>query len=174
MAVIDSGNDAAGKANVNTQHQLVVSGAGDTFDETTAGQFMVVDAKGEPMVFDYEGRVDTSRDSLTFYDPIDGASAVPDFRLWTWAGTTMTAVQNSGPSRYTLNGGAITTINTNITLSSLGTFAPFHEASIYLHARVRPVNLPNTNSQVEFGIGTASGAGAVSDTVSSRSTLPWW
>jgi hypothetical protein len=126
---------------------------------------MSVDARGEPMVFGYEGRVDTTQDQLVFYDPCDGAQTVPDHRVWTWNGTTMTTTQAAGPSRLILNGGAITTANTNTTLQSLTQFITYHEADIYFHARTMPTNLPANNAQCDFGIGTASGASTPTDGV---------
>jgi hypothetical protein len=126
---------------------------------------MGVDARGEPMVFGYEGRVDTTQDQLVFYDPCDGAQTVPDHRVWTWNGTTMTVTQTTGPSRIILNGGAITTANTNIALQSLTQFITYHEADIYFHARVMPTALPANNAQCDFGIGTASGATTPTDGV---------
>jgi hypothetical protein len=165
MAGIRIEGDTSGNvAEVDPNKLLRTTGApSGAFDAASAGKFMAVDDQGEPLVFDYEGRLDTSRDSLVFYDPVDGAQTTPDFRLWTWTGTTMTVTQATGPSRITLNGGAITTINTNITLQSLNQFVTFHEASIYFHARVNPVALPANNAQAELGIGTAAGAAAPSD-----------
>jgi hypothetical protein len=146
-------------ANVNASSELQI------YAPNTGSGVMGTDARGEPMVFGYEGRVDTTQDQLVFYDPCDGAQVVPDHRVWTWNGTTMTVTQAAGPSRMILNGGAITTANTNTTLQSLTTFITYHEADIYFHARTMPTNLPANNAQCEWGIGTASGASTPTDGV---------
>jgi hypothetical protein len=151
------GSDNINKADVNASKELLVRG--------NVSGMKVVDERGEPMVFGYEGRVDITQDQLLFYDPADGAQTFPDHRIWTWSGTTMTVTQATGPSRIILNGGAITTINTNINLLSLGTFVTYHEADIYFHARVMPTALPANNAQCDFGVGTASGATTPTDGV---------
>lgn len=165
MQILDSLGTNKGK--VSSDGSLFISGqpaaAGTAFSEATASKFMVVDHEGEPLHFDSEGAVKVSPHAVLFHDPVDGAQVVPDHRLWSWTGTTMTVAQNTAPSRITLNAASITTVNTNQTLTSLAQFATYRNGVVNFYGIVQPTNLPNTNAQADLGFGTASAATTPTD-----------
>jgi hypothetical protein len=117
-----------------------------------AGQVAPVDERGNKLRFADDGRMDTGRDVPLFNDRFVG-TAVAAHSKWFQSLTTMTATVGAGA--LTLNASAITTINTYATFTTAQKFRNFMDGRIAFQARVRPVNLPQTNATAEVGLGNA-------------------
>lgn len=109
------------------------------------------DADGEHLRF-ADHRIDTGRDVPLFADRFVG-TAVAAHNKWAQSILTQTATVGSGA--ITLNASAITTINTYSNLLTVPKFRGYADGALYMHARARPNNLPQTNALAELGFGNA-------------------
>ena len=121
-------------------------------DAGVAAPVEVRDFYGSSLAFADDGRVDIARDSIVWSDRFVG-SAVAAHNKWNQSILTQTATVATGG--ITLNASAITTINTYSNLQTLAKFRGFMDGDLYVHARARPVNLPQTNAVAELGLGNA-------------------
>lgn len=109
------------------------------------------DPDGESLRF-ADHRLDTGRDVPLFADRFVG-TAVAAHNKWAQSILTQTATVGSGA--ITLNASAITTVNTYSTLLTVPKFSGYADGALYMHARARPSNLPQTNALAELGFGNA-------------------
>ncbi len=133
------GGSSSDLADVNGAKQLKVSAFGPD-----GGYLPLADRDGHLAEFADDGRVDIGRDTPLFVDRFTG-SAVAAHNKWAQSILTQTVTVGSGAA--TLNASAITTVNTYSILLSQQKFRGFFDGSLYVHARVRPVNLPQTNAE---------------------------
>lgn len=118
---------------------------------TPDGGFQLFDESGENLRF-ADHRIDTGRDVPLFRDLFVG-SAVAAHAKWNQSILTQTVTVGAGA--LTLNASGITTVNTYSTLMTVGKFRGYVDGALYMHARARPVNLPQTNALSEIGFGNA-------------------
>ena len=118
---------------------------------TPDGGFQLFDEDGEKLRF-ADHRIDTGRDLPMFRDLFVGTS-VAAHNKWNQSILTQTATVGSGA--LTLNASAITTVNTYSTLLTVPKFRGYTDGALYMHARARPNNLPQTNALAELGLGNA-------------------
>lgn len=140
------GNTSANVAEVDSANRILTT--------TSGGTVALVNSGGTPIRTIAEGRLDIGQDSLLFYDSFDDTQV--DSRKWLQYVTTQTVAISTG--QMLLNSGAVTTINTNSGVLSHARYSYYHEAAIYAHAGVMPVNLPATNSTAEWGFGIIASA----------------
>lgn len=117
-------------------------------------------ATNEPLDVTENGYLKASLDSMIFYDQVDGANI--NTNLWTWVVTgAMAAAQTGG--FITLNSGAITTLSTNVILTSVKTIPVYADKPLRTMFNAKVVNLPITNAQAEIGLGAAVAGGTPTD-----------
>lgn len=138
------GGASSDLANVNTAKKLEVSAFG-----RDGGVLEIGDRFGASIELADDGRLDISQDTPLFRDTFSG-SAVAAHNRWFQSLTTMTATVGSGA--ITLNAGAVTTVSTYATITSVEKFRGFIDGALYWRARARPVNLPQTNATAELGL----------------------
>lgn len=136
-------------ATVNASGQVSTS-IGPT--GANAGQVAPVDERGNKLRFADDGRMDTGRDVPLFTDRFVG-TVVASQNKWFQSNLTMTATVGAGA--LTLNASAITTINTYANFTTAQKFRNFMDGRISVQARVRPINLPQTNAEAIVGLGNA-------------------
>lgn len=125
-----------------------------------AGQVAPVDERGNKLRFADDGRMDTGRDVPLFTDRFVG-TAIAAQNKWFQSLTTMAVAVGSGA--LTLNSTAITTINTYANLTTAQKFRNFMDGRLAFQARVRPINLPQTNAEAIVGLGNAATNAAPTD-----------
>jgi hypothetical protein len=123
------------------------------------GGFHLTDDYGDTLTFTDE-RMDVGRDLPLFTDRFTG-TAVAAHNKWVQSLATMTATVGAGA--ITLNAGAVTTINTYATLATASKFRGYVDAALVAQVRARPVNLPQTNTVAELGLGNATANTAPTD-----------
>lgn len=123
----------------------------NSVDGGIAAPVNLQDNDGEHLRF-ADHRVDTGRDVPLFTDRFVG-SAVAAHNKWAQSILTQTATVGSGA--ITLNASAITTLNTYSNLLTVPKFRGYADGALYMHARARPNNLPQTNALAELGFGNA-------------------
>ena len=120
-------------------------------DGGLAAPVEIRDQDGDRLRF-VDNRVDTGRDAPLFRDLFVGATVAAHNK---WAQSILTQTATVGAGAITLNASAITTINTYSTILSVPKFRGYADGALYMHARARPVNLPQTNALAELGFGNA-------------------
>lgn len=163
MAVIDSGSDSAGKANVTSNFDLQVAlpdastpsrvGAIRLFSENDDGS-----ATGTPYLYspetddDYRLRVshDAVVENITFNHT---AQQTNKYRALT---TTMTAVEAGG--FLTLNNSSITTTTTGCFVYSDAAFSLYGAQQLYSEFYAGWTNNPTTNANIELGVFNSAAA----------------
>lgn len=123
------------------------------------GGFQLNDRNGDVLTFTDE-RIDVGRDLPLFQDRFVGTAVAANSK-WMQSLATMTVTVGSGAA--TLNAGSSVAINTHATLSSASKFRGYMDGALYVQARVRPVNLPQTNATAEVGLGNATANTAPTD-----------
>lgn len=118
---------------------------------TPDGGFQLFDENGDNLRF-ADHRIDTGRDVPLFRDLFVG-SAVAAHSKWNQSILTQTVTVGAGA--ITLNASGITTVNTYSTLMTVGKFRGYSDGALYMHARARPNNLPQTNALSELGLANA-------------------
>ena len=103
---------------------------------------------------DRYGNLRTGSDNLLFHDDVEGATI--NTQIWAQSLTTMTMTQSA--VGIVFNASAITTVNTAAILTSRRQFWKMSKAP--LHARIKGIATPRTNSLVEFGFGAPVGVTA--------------
>jgi hypothetical protein len=131
----------------------------NSVDGGVAAPVEMRDQDGDRLRF-VDHRVDTGRDVPLFTDRFVG-SAVAAHNKWAQSILTQTATVGSGA--ITLNASAITTINTYSDLMTVPKFRGYADGALYMHARARPVNLPQTNALAELGFGNVLTTAAPTD-----------
>lgn len=115
------------------------------------GGLQLSDRYGDDIAF-ADGRVDVGRDVPLFSDRFVGSALATHNK---WAASILTQTVTVANGAATLNASAITTVNTYSNLISVPKFRGWTDGALYFHARVRPVNLPQTNALAEVGFGNA-------------------
>src|SRR5260221_439591 len=104
MAVIEDGANSGRKLGVNTENAIPVS---LTQTAALAGFAKLLDSLGNQINTTENGALNTSTDSLLFYEQVDGAAV--NINRWIQSVSGMTIVQGNG--FITLNAAAATTAN---------------------------------------------------------------
>lgn len=123
------------------------------------GGLQISDQYGRNLVFTDE-RMDIAQDQPLFQDRFVGATVAANNK-WMQSLATMTATVATGG--ITLNAGGSVAINTHATLSSAPKFRGYVDGALYVMARARPINLPQTNATAELGLGNATANTAPTD-----------
>lgn len=118
---------------------------------TPDGGFQLFDQDGEKLRF-ADHRIDTGRDVPLFADRFVGTTVAAHNK---WAQSILTQTATVGSGALTLNASAITTVNTYSNLLTVPKFRGYADGALYMHARARPNNLPQTNALAELGFGNA-------------------
>lgn len=164
MAVIDSGNSAAGKANVNANYELTVAlhdgttpsrvGAVRAFSEVDTGT-----ETGTPLLRsgevsqDYRQRV--GQDTILFHYEFNATSQ--NTGIWRHAFTTMTMTQSAG--FLNVNAAGTSTVSGNYAyLMTWRTFPLIGTAPIAVEFIGQFSLTPTANEVYQAGLGTATGA----------------
>lgn len=163
MAVIDSGVNTPGKANVDAEFNLQVitptdpnlAGVvvlGGLFDDGVGtGNREVI-----PFGVSEEGRLDVGLDSVIFNDSFNyAAQNTANYR---YPITTMTVTHAGG--YVILNGGSITSINTNCAIQSYRSFPVYGGFGIEARVAALHTVAPLANAVTEWGLFTATLPGA--------------
>jgi hypothetical protein len=123
------------------------------------GGLQITDEFGDALVFTDE-RMDVGRDTPLFTDRFVG-TAVASNNKWMQSLLTMTAPVSAGA--VNLNAGASVLANTYATLATTPKFRGYIDAALVVQVRARPVNLPQTNTVAEIGLGNATANTAPTD-----------
>jgi hypothetical protein len=142
-------------ADVTPQKQLKVSVYGPD-----GGYLPLVDRDGHAAEFADDGRLDIGRDTPLFVDRFTGTAVAAHNK---WAQSILTQTATVGAGAITLNASAITTVNTYSILLSVPKFRGFFDGSLYVHARARVNNLPQTNAEALLGLANVATTAAPTD-----------
>lgn len=159
MAVIDSGNNSAGKANVNADYELTVAlhdgtdttrvGAVRIFSENDTGSAMTADPWLVSQEVDLDFRARVSQDYF-LEDETFNYTALNTGK-YQYYNTTMTnALATSG---MTTNSGNITTTTTGTLLRSYAYFPLFGTSTTAADIEMAFTAQPTANTVIDFGIG---------------------
>jgi hypothetical protein len=135
-------------------------------DGGLAAPVEIRDQDGDRLRF-VDHRIDTGRDVPLFRDLFVGATVAAHNK---WAQSILTQTATVGAGAITLNASAITTINTYSTILTVPKFRGYADGALYMHARARPNNLPQTNALAELGFGNALTNAAPTDGAAFRWT----
>jgi len=116
----------------------------------------VIDRHGEPLLVTEDEHLMISPETMLFFEQVDGAAV--NILKWAPIVTTMTIAQASG--FITLNNSAITTANTNATLTTIRQFPLYGAKPLRGQFNVKPVTAPQANATMELGFGFALGGGS--------------
>lgn len=156
MAVIEDGANSGRKLSVNSENALPVS---LTTLAANAGFAKLLDSLGNPIITTENGAMNTSTDSLLFYDQVDGAAV--DLRKWNQSTSGMTIAQTSG--YITLNAAAAVTANAYAILSSIQNISLYGHLPLRVTFNARLPVLAQSNLTIEFGIGSVATNAAPTD-----------
>jgi hypothetical protein len=120
-------------------------------DGGLAAPVEIRDQDGDRLRF-VDHRLDTGRDVPLFRDLFVGTAVSAHNK---WAQSILTQTATVGAGAVTLNASAITTVNTYSNLLTVPKFRGYADGALYMHARARPNNLPQTNALAELGFGNA-------------------
>jgi hypothetical protein len=162
MAIIDTGSSTAGKADVDTDFQLLVrtntdptkAGASIMFAENDDGTYMGTPYYRSPEVDeDFRLRVATDfvLDSVSFYHTAQNTGK------HRYGNTTQTITW--GASGLTLNGAGVTTTATGCEIRTWAPFPIYGSGNTYCETLVGFTAQPTTNVIVEFGLGITNNTG---------------
>lgn len=162
MALIDTGSSTSGKANVDTDFQLLVrtntdpakAGAAILFVENDDGTYMTDPYYKSPEVDeDYRLRVATDfiLDTDSFY------YATQNTGKHRYGNTTQTITWGTGG--LTLNGAGVTTTATGCEIRTWAPFPVYGSGNTYCETLVGFTAQPTNNVIVEFGLGITNNTG---------------
>lgn len=159
MAVIDSGNSAAGKANVNSNYELTVAlhdgstpsrvGAVRIFSENDTGSAMTADPWLASPETDLDFRMRVAQDYYSEDEPFNYTSQ--NTGKYQYYNTTMTNAWTT--SGMTTNSGNITTTTTGTMFRSYAFFPLFGTSTTSADIEAAFTAQPTANTVVDFGIG---------------------
>lgn len=149
MAIIEDGANTGRKLAVNTENALPVS---LTTVEANAGFARLLDSLGNEINTTENGALNTSTDSLLFYEQVDGAAV--DLRKWNQSVSGMTIVQSGG--YITLNAASALTANAYAILSSIQYIPMYGHLPLRVTFNLRTPILAQSNLTMEFGIGSVA------------------
>lgn len=159
MAVIDSGNSAAGKANVTANYDLQVAlpdatdaarvGGIRIFSENDTGTALATDARLVSPETDLDFRMRVSQD--VYMEDETFNYAAQNTGKFQYFNTTMTNAWST--AGMTTNSGNITTATTGTLFRSYAFFPGFGTATTSADMELSFSALPNSNTVVDFGIG---------------------
>lgn len=125
----------------------------------SAGFAKLLDSLGREISTTENGALNTSTDSLLFYEQVDGNAI--DLRKWNQSISGMTITQGSG--YQTLNAGAATTAGAYAILSSIQYIPLYGHLPLRLTFNLRTPVIAQANMTVEFGIGSVATNAAPTD-----------
>lgn len=156
MAIIEDGGNSGRKLSVNTENALPVS---LTTLAANAGFVKLLDSLGAGINTTENGALNTSTDSLLFYEQVDGNAI--DLRRWNQSVSGMTITQVNG--YQTLNAAAATTANAYAILSSIQYIALYGHLPARITFNNRIPIIAQSNLTIEFGIGFVATTAAPTD-----------
>lgn len=156
MAVIEDGANSGRKLSVNTENALPVS---LTTTMANAGFAKLLDSLGNQINTTENGALNTSTDSMLFYDQVD--SAAVDLRKWNQSTSGMTIVQANG--YITLNAGASVAAGAYAILSSIQSIPMYGHLPLRISINLQTPVTPQSNLVMEFGIGNVATTAAPTD-----------
>jgi hypothetical protein len=148
MSIIIKSGSSGTLANVDANNNLNVNLPAVA---TQAGFTKQTDVNAHSVSVSPEGRVNTGRDTLLFYEPTDGAAL--NTNNWTVSQLTMTQAVTSG--FLVLNSAPITTNGTYSIVTSNKSFEALAEVPLKLRIALKTPNTPQASATMEFGFGTA-------------------
>lgn len=158
MAIIEDGANSGRKLAVNSENAIPVS---LTTNEGLSGFVRLLDSGGAEIFTTENGALNTSTDSLLFYDQIDGSAV--DLRKWNQSSSGMTIAQTGG--YITLNSGAVTTASSYAILSSIQNIQMYGHLPLRATFNLRAPLVAQANMTMEFGIGAVATTSAPTDGV---------
>lgn len=156
MAVIEDGANSGRKLAVNAENAIPVS---LTSIEANAGFAKLLDSLGEQINTTENGALNTSTDSLLFYEQVDGAAV--NINRWVQSVSGMTIVQGSG--FITLNAASAVTANAYAILTSVKNIPLYGHLPLRTTFNMRTPVIAQANMTIEFGIGTCATNAAPTD-----------
>lgn len=156
MAVIEDGANSGRKLSVNSENAIPVS---LTTIEANAGFAKLLDSLGGEINTTENGALNTSTDSLLFFEQVDGAAV--NINTWIQSVSGMTIVQGSG--YITLNAASATTANAYAILTSIKNIPLYGHLPLRATFNYRIPVLPQANLTMEFGIGLCATNAAPTD-----------
>lgn len=156
MAVIEDGANSGRKLSVNTENALPVS---LTTVEANAGFAKLLDSLGGSINTTENGALNTSTDSLLFFEQVDGSAV--NINTWAQSVSGMTITQSGG--FITLNAAAATTANAYAILTSIKNIPLYGHLPLRVTFNVRTPVIAQANMTIEFGIGMVATNAAPTD-----------
>jgi hypothetical protein len=147
-----------------TNAKLSISTAGEAqvnlpATAAAAGFVKLLDSLGGQINTTENGALNTSTDSLLFYEQVDGAAI--DLRKWNQSVSGMTITQGSG--FQTLNAAAAVTAGAYAILSSIQYIPLYGHLPARATFNLRIPIVPQSNLTIEFGIGSVATNAAPTD-----------
>ncbi len=156
MAVIEDGANTGRKLSVNTENAIPVS---LTTVTANAGYARLLDSLGAPINTTENGALNTSTDSLLFFEQVDGAAV--NINTWIQSVSGMTITQSGG--FITLNAANATTANAYAILSSVKNIPLYGHLPLRVTFNNRTPVIAQANMTIEFGIGLCTTNAAPTD-----------
>lgn len=156
MAVIEDGANSGRKLSVNTENALPVS---LTAIRANAGFAKLLDSLGGEINTTENGALNTSTDSLLFFEQVDGNAV--NINTWAQSVSGMTITQGSG--FITLNAASATTANAYAIISSIKNIPLYGHLPLRVTFNARTPVIAQANMTIEFGIGTVATNAAPTD-----------
>lgn len=156
MAVIEDGANSGRKLSVNSENAIPVS---LTTVEANAGFAKMLDSLGNEINTTENGALNTSTDSLLFYEQVDGAAV--NINRWIQSTSGMTIAQGSG--FITLNAASAVTAGAYAILTSIKNIPLYGHLPLRVTFNNRTPVIAQSNLTIEFGIGTCATNAAPTD-----------